>query len=96
MFCIGFQLCRYGYNSLEKLKAAVERTVNASIPLDIQYADIDHFDKRLDFTYDPVNFKGLPEYVKELNKRGIKFIIILVSLFYSRARIQPLNLLNLK
>jgi alpha-glucosidase (family GH31 glycosyl hydrolase) len=52
--------------------------VNANIPLDIQYADIDHFDKRLDFTYDPVNFAGLPEYVKELNKNGIRFIIILV------------------
>ena len=37
---LGFQLCRYGYNSLEKLKAAAERTIEAKIPYDIQYAVI--------------------------------------------------------
>ncbi len=35
---LGFQLCKYGYNSLDKLKDAVDRTRNAQIPLDIQYA----------------------------------------------------------
>lgn len=30
---LGFQLCRYGYNSLQNMKRAVERTRNASIPL---------------------------------------------------------------
>jgi len=29
---LGFQLCRYGYNSLDKLKAAVERTRDAGVP----------------------------------------------------------------
>ena len=29
---LGFQLCRYGYNSLDNLKAAVERTRNAGVP----------------------------------------------------------------
>ena len=76
---LGFQLSRYGYNSLEKLTAAVTRTLDAKIPLDIQYADIDHFRKQLDFTYDEVNFKGLPQYIDELKTRGVRFIIILVS-----------------
>lgn len=35
---LGFQLCRYGYKSLSNLKAAVDRTLKAQIPLDIQYA----------------------------------------------------------
>ena len=35
---LGFQLCRYEYNSLSALKAAVDRTLDAKIPLDIQYA----------------------------------------------------------
>lgn len=74
---LGFQLCRYGYNNIENLIAAVNRTRDALIPHDVQYADIDHFEKQLDFTYDKVNFKGLPEYIRYLNSTGIRFIIIL-------------------
>lgn len=37
-------------------------------------------DERKDFTYDKVNFAGLPEYVKELQDGGMHLIIILVSL----------------
>ena len=36
--------------------------------------------KQLDFTYDVVAFKGLPELIKELRTKGIRFIIILVTL----------------
>ena len=32
---LGFQLSRYGYNNLENMRAAMMRTVNASIPLDV-------------------------------------------------------------
>ncbi|KAK3600456.1 hypothetical protein CHS0354_037863 [Potamilus streckersoni] len=74
---LGFQLCRYGYNNLSNLKEAVSRTVDAGIPLDVQYADIDHMHERLDFTIDKVNFGGLPEYVQQLKTEGIRFIIIL-------------------
>ncbi|XP_061182189.1 maltase-glucoamylase-like [Saccostrea echinata] len=74
---LGFQLCRYGYNNLETMKKAVERTRNASIPLDVQYADIDHMDEQKDFTIDPVNFKGLKEYFDELRSEGMRTIIIL-------------------
>ncbi|KAL3869416.1 hypothetical protein ACJMK2_042100, partial [Sinanodonta woodiana] len=74
---LGFQLCRYGYNNLVNLKEAVNRTVDAGIPLDVQYADIDHMHERKDFTIDEVNFGGLPEYVKQLKTEGIHFIIIL-------------------
>lgn len=35
-------------------------------------------DKNLDFTYDTVNFAGLPQYIDELKEQGIRFIIILV------------------
>ncbi len=57
----------------------MSRTLDAKIPLDIQYADIDHFRDNLDFTYDQNNFKGLPEYINELRGKGIRFIIILVG-----------------
>ena len=35
--------------------------------------------RQKDFTYDPVNFKGLPEFVRSIKKDGLRYIIILVS-----------------
>ena len=34
-WALGFQLCRYGYNTLENMKSAMERTLKANIPLDV-------------------------------------------------------------
>lgn len=42
-----------------------------------RYGDIDYFRQQLDFTWDPIRFKGLPEYVDDLHQRGMKFITIL-------------------
>ena len=38
-------------------------------------------DRQLDFTYDNETYAGLPEYVRGIKKRGIKYITILVSVF---------------
>ncbi|XP_037793407.1 maltase-glucoamylase, intestinal-like, partial [Penaeus monodon] len=76
-WALGFQLCRYGYGSLEELQAAVNRTRDAEIPHDVQYGDIDYMDRRLDFTYDQVNYEGFPEYVLEAKENGLRFIVIL-------------------
>ena len=32
---LGFQLSRYGFNTLDNMRAAMERTINANIPLDV-------------------------------------------------------------
>jgi len=74
---LGFQLCRWGYNNLDNMKAAVDRMAQYNIPHDVQYGDIDIMDRSLDFTVDPVNFAGLQEYVLELKTKGIKFVTIL-------------------
>ncbi|XP_071117585.1 maltase-glucoamylase-like isoform X2 [Haliotis cracherodii] len=76
-WALGFQLCRYGYNNIQNLKDAVQRTRDAGIPHDVQYADIDHMDERKDFTVDHVNYPGLGEYFQELQRGGMKTIIIL-------------------
>ena len=34
-WALGFQLCRYGYDTLDNMKAAMQRTLDANIPLDI-------------------------------------------------------------
>ena len=35
--------------------------------------------KQLDFTYDKVNFSGLPDFIEDIRKKGVRFIIILVK-----------------
>ena len=40
-WALGYHLCRWGYNSLENMQAAFQRTVELGIPLDAQWGDID-------------------------------------------------------
>uniref|UniRef100_A0A8C2RPM9 P-type domain-containing protein n=1 Tax=Capra hircus TaxID=9925 RepID=A0A8C2RPM9_CAPHI len=61
---------------LENMKEVVERNRAAQLPYDVQHADIDYMDARKDFTYDPVAFKGFPEFVKELHNNGQKLVVI--------------------
>ncbi|XP_050841756.1 sucrase-isomaltase, intestinal-like [Serinus canaria] len=74
---LGFQLSRWGYNSLDVLKKTVDRMKHYDIPYDVQHYDIDYMERRLDFTYDKVNFAGLPEFMKEMKKNGKHNIVIL-------------------
>ncbi|CAL8132402.1 unnamed protein product [Orchesella dallaii] len=76
-WALGFQLCRVGYTTIDRMQAAVNRTSFYEIPQDVQYGDIDIMHKSLDFTYSRENFPGLPEYVRELKGKGIKFVTIL-------------------
>ncbi|XP_070183432.1 maltase-glucoamylase-like [Littorina saxatilis] len=74
---LGFQLCKWGYNNLDNMKRAVSETINSGIPLDVQYADIDHMDERKDFTLDTVHFAGLNDYWQSLRTGGMRTVIIL-------------------
>lgn len=76
-WALGFHLCRYGYNNIQNMKDAVDRTRAADYPHDVQYGDIDIMVDALDFTYSEVNFPGLPNYIRELKEEGIKFMTIL-------------------
>ncbi|KAL4827330.1 hypothetical protein H8958_021232 [Nasalis larvatus] len=75
-WALGFHLSRYEYGTLDNMREVVERNRAAQLPYDVQHADIDYMDERRDFTYDPVNFKGFPEFVNDLHKNGQKLVII--------------------
>uniref|UniRef100_A0A2K6KA59 Maltase-glucoamylase n=1 Tax=Rhinopithecus bieti TaxID=61621 RepID=A0A2K6KA59_RHIBE len=75
-WALGFHLSRYQYGTLDNMREVVERNRAAQLPYDVQHADIDYMDERRDFTYDPVNFKGFPEFVSDLHKNGQKLVII--------------------
>lgn len=53
------------------------RTSNFILKFIFSYGDIDYFRKRLDFTWNAEDFKGLPEYIDWLHTKGMKFITIL-------------------
>lgn len=75
-FSLGFQLSRWEYQDLDDMKKIVKRNLDAGIPLDIQYADIEHFQNQMDFTIDRDKFKELPEYFKELQSKGMHVVPI--------------------
>jgi alpha-glucosidase (family GH31 glycosyl hydrolase) len=75
---LGFQVSRYGYEDLEEMRQVLNRFQQYNIPLDTQVADIDHFDRRLDFTIDPSEkWAALPEYFDYLHEIGMKTVLIL-------------------
>ena len=47
---------------------------------DVQYTDIDTFDENKDFTWDEERFPGLPDYIRELQSKGMRMVLILVRL----------------
>ncbi|KAK2511511.1 hypothetical protein Q9233_016922, partial [Columba guinea] len=74
---LGFQLSRYGYESLEEVKADVESNRAIGLPYDVQCTDIDYMEARKDLTYDKVNYKDLPSFQSFLHHYGKKYILIL-------------------
>ncbi|CAL1274835.1 unnamed protein product [Larinioides sclopetarius] len=73
---LGFQLCRYGYNSLNTTKETLQRNIDADISVDVQWNDIDYMDQRKDFTYDQDKYAGLPEFVEELHSKGMHYVVM--------------------
>ncbi|KYO38599.1 hypothetical protein Y1Q_0023325 [Alligator mississippiensis] len=74
---LGFQLSRWDYGSIDVLKKTVARMQQYDIPYDVQHGDIDYMERNLDFTYDKENYSGLPEYIRQLKKDGMHYVIIL-------------------
>ena len=77
LWSLGFHLCRYGYNSSKGIMEVYKRNVDAGLPLDVQWADIDYMDTFNMFTYDKKNWENLPQFIEKLHKEGRKFVPIL-------------------
>lgn len=49
-----------------------------SIPLDVMWSDIDYMKDYRNFIYDSdVAFKGLPDFINDLHKQGMRYVPIL-------------------
>ncbi|XP_015921861.1 lysosomal alpha-glucosidase isoform X2 [Parasteatoda tepidariorum] len=76
-WALGFQLSRWGYNSIDDVKTVTQRNMDAKVPFDVQYFDIDYMSSYKDFTYDSKHFQDLPVFIDELHEKGKKVIILL-------------------
>ena len=76
-WALGFHLCRYGYESDQDLLTVYNENVEAGVPLDAQWADIDYMHKSNMFTIDPEKFAKLPQVVDQIHKEGRFFVPIL-------------------
>jgi len=85
-WALGFHQCRWGWRTLSKVKEVVAKFDEADIPLDTMWADIDYMQDYVDFTIDPIRFKGLPEFVNDLHKKKMRWVpIIDAGLNYSKS-----------
>jgi len=74
---LGFHVSRWGFWNLKNTKAALQRTIDAKIPIDYIWNDIDVMDRHNDFTISPLNFSGLSEFVDDLHKNHRRYAFIL-------------------
>ncbi|XP_029441992.1 LOW QUALITY PROTEIN: maltase-glucoamylase, intestinal-like, partial [Rhinatrema bivittatum] len=74
---LGFQMSRWGYQSLDEVKQVLQRNRAVGLPYDVQFTDIDYMENKKDFTFDQVKFKDLPAFADDLHAHGQHYIIIL-------------------
>ncbi|CAH0729522.1 unnamed protein product, partial [Brenthis ino] len=74
---LGFHLCKFNYGSLNVTKDVMQRNIDAGIPLDVQWNDLDYMRNSNDFTYDTDKFAGLPQFVDRLHEMGMHYVVLI-------------------
>jgi lysosomal alpha-glucosidase len=77
LWSLGFHLCRYGYESSKDMIDTYQANVDAGVPLDAQWADIDYMHKCNMFSYDHVLWNDLPQVIEKIHEDGRHFVPIL-------------------
>ena len=76
-WAFGYHQSRWGYKSQETLKQVVDNFTANNLPLDVLWTDIDYMDRYRDFTLNKNNYKSMPEFITNLNQKGIYFVPII-------------------
>ncbi|KAG2393201.1 hypothetical protein C9374_009778 [Naegleria lovaniensis] len=79
MWAFGFHQCRWGYRTLDEVKAVVQGYDNNQLPLDAMWTDIDYMYQYWDFTFDPTRFpiNDVRNFVtNDLKQKGRKYVVI--------------------
>lgn len=75
---LGWNQCRYGYRTTDVLKSVLNGYRSNNIPLDVMWSDIDYMKNYRNFIYDSdVAFAGLPDFIKQIQSQGMRYVPIL-------------------
>jgi alpha-glucosidase (family GH31 glycosyl hydrolase) len=74
---LGFHQSRFGWKDLVKLQEVVAKFEQNDLPLETLWSDIDYMKDFADFTIDPVNYRGLGNFVKSLHRKKIHWVPII-------------------
>ena len=77
LWTLGYQQCRWSYESKERVMSIAKSFREKGIPCDTIYLDIDYMDGYRVFTWDDKRFFNHKEMIKELNKMGFKVVTII-------------------
>ncbi|EWC45319.1 hypothetical protein DRE_00718 [Drechslerella stenobrocha 248] len=77
-YSLGYHQCRWFYDTTEKLHESREKNVEADIPVDVFWLDIDYMEKYKLFTLDQDRYPNFAEYIREkMHKENHKLVVIL-------------------
>lgn len=74
---LGYQQCRWSYESDRRVRAIAKRLRENRIPCDTLYLDIDYMDEFRCFTWHPKQFAKPSHLMKSLAKQGFKTVVII-------------------
>ena len=73
---LGYQQCRWSYDSEERLMEVAKKFRSENIPCDVLYLDIDYMDRYRVFIWNKSTFKNPRKMIEDLNSMGFKVITI--------------------
>jgi len=79
---LGFHLCRFGYNSIKTTRETWKRTIDAKIPFDVQWNDIDYMNDQNDFTFNNQTFASFSDFIDEVHQNGMHYVLIFVNVLF--------------
>lgn len=77
MWSLGYQQCRWSYESAKRVRGIAKRLREREIPCDTIYIDIDYMDGYRCFTWNGKTFAKPDRLMKELRKMGYRVVVIL-------------------
>jgi alpha-glucosidase len=77
LWALGYHQCRWSYMSEREVLEIARGFRSRRIPCDALWLDIDHMDRRRDFTWDPERFPSPRAMTSELERQGFHTVAIL-------------------
>lgn len=77
LWALGYQQCRWSYESAKRARDIAKRLRKNRIPCDTIYLDIDYMDGFRCFTWDADRFKNPQKLLRDLSEDGFRTVVIL-------------------